>query len=172
MLQTNAIVAIYESHTEAEAAVKELYHGGFDMKTLSIVARDYHSEDEVIGYYTTGDRMKAWGKLGDFWGELWDILFGWGFFFIPGIGPVVIGGPLVSSVLSALEKTSALGGLSAFGAGLAGMGIPKNSVFRYEAALMAGKFLLVAQGTCEEVEQARRELNKTTLTEAAVHQAA
>ena len=36
----NAIVATYESHPEAEAAVKELQRAGFNMKNLSIVGRD------------------------------------------------------------------------------------------------------------------------------------
>ena len=43
-----------------EAAIKELQQSGFDMKQLSIVGRDYHTDENVIGYYTTGDRMKYW----------------------------------------------------------------------------------------------------------------
>ena len=45
---------------------------------------------------TRGDRMKYWGKLGTFWGGLWGLLFGAAFFAIPGIGPVLVAGPLVS----------------------------------------------------------------------------
>ena len=68
MSVTNAIVAIYDSHTQAEEAVKELQRSGVDMKKLSIVGKDYHTEEQVVGYYNTGDRMKYWGKLGAFWG--------------------------------------------------------------------------------------------------------
>ena len=68
----NAVVAIYKSHTEAEAGVKELQHSGFDMKKLSIVGRDYHTDEHVIGYYNAGDRMKYWGKMGAFWGGIGD----------------------------------------------------------------------------------------------------
>ena len=64
MSATNAVVAIYDSHTQAEEAVKELQKSGFDMKKLSIVGKDYHTEEQVVGYYNTGDRMKYWGKLG------------------------------------------------------------------------------------------------------------
>jgi hypothetical protein len=35
--KTNSVVAIYNSHTEAEAAVKELEKSGFDMKKLSVI---------------------------------------------------------------------------------------------------------------------------------------
>jgi len=44
MNQNNSIVAIYPSHTAAELAVKELQQSGFDMKKLSIVGRDYHTD--------------------------------------------------------------------------------------------------------------------------------
>ena len=56
------------------------------MKKLSIVGKDYHTEENVVGYYTTGDRMKYWGKLGAFWGGFWGMLFGSAFFWLPGIG--------------------------------------------------------------------------------------
>jgi uncharacterized membrane protein len=86
-------VAIYNTHTEAEAAVKTLQKAGFDMKKLSIVGKDYHSEQHVVGYYNTADRMKAWGKMGAFWGGIWGLLFRAAFFVIPGIGPLVLGPP-------------------------------------------------------------------------------
>jgi len=40
------------------------------MKKLSIVGKDYHAEEHVLGYYNTGDRIKYWGKLGAFWGRI------------------------------------------------------------------------------------------------------
>ena len=66
MAENNAVVGIYNSHTEAEASIKELQRSGFDMKKLSIVGKDYHTEEHVVGYYNTGERMKVWGKLGPF----------------------------------------------------------------------------------------------------------
>jgi hypothetical protein len=44
MTNNDSIVAIYPSHTAAEAAVKELQQSGFDMKKLSIVGLDYHTD--------------------------------------------------------------------------------------------------------------------------------
>jgi len=99
----NVGIAIFNTHGEAENVVKELQKSGFDMKKLSIVGKDYHTEEQVVAYYNTGDRMKYWGKLGAFWGGLWGILFGAAFFWIPGIGPLVVAGPLVSAIVGALE---------------------------------------------------------------------
>ena len=149
------VVAIYNTHTEAEKGVKELQKSGFDMKKISIIGRDYHSEEDVIGYYNTGDRVKYWGKLGAFWGGFWGLLFGSALFFVPGIGPVAVGGPLVSWIIAALEGAVAIAGLSAIGAALYSIGIPKDSIVKYETALKANKFIVIFHGSGEDVEKAR-----------------
>jgi uncharacterized membrane protein len=155
MSEQNAVVAVYASHLEAEAAVKELQRGGIDMHSLSIVGKDSHTDEHVVGYYNTGDRMKYWGKTGAFWGGFWGLLFGSAFFAIPGLGPVLVAGPLVAWIVGGLEGAAVVGGLSAIGAGLYGMGIPKNSVVEYELALKTDKFLLMVHDKASEVEKAK-----------------
>jgi hypothetical protein len=154
-------VAVYPAHPAAEAAVKELQKSGFDMKKLSIVGRDYHTDEHVIGYYNAGDRMKYWGKMGAFWGGLWGMLFGSAFFLIPGIGPLIVAGPLVAWIVGALEGAVVVGGLSAVGAGLYSLGIPKDSILRYERALKTDKFVLIAHGSVDEITRAKDILNRT-----------
>jgi hypothetical protein len=44
MNTSDLAVAIYDSHEQAEDAVGELAKSGFDMKTISIVGRDYHTK--------------------------------------------------------------------------------------------------------------------------------
>jgi len=153
-------VATYSSHTAAEAAIKELQSSGFDMKKLSIVGRDYHTDEHVVGYYSTGDRMKSWGKMGAFWGWIWGCLFGSAFFFIPGIGPLMVAGPLVVWIVGALETAVVVGGLSALGAGLFSLGIPKDSILKYETALKTDKFLVIAHGSADEVARAKDILSR------------
>ena len=48
-----------------------------------------------------------------------------------------------------------LGGLSAIGAGLYSIGIPKDSIVEYEAAIKSDQFVLVAHGTVAEIERAK-----------------
>jgi uncharacterized membrane protein len=166
----SSVVAIYDTHDKAEAAIKELQKSGFTMKNLSIVGKDYHSEEHVVGYYNAGDRMAFWGKLGAFWGGFWGLLFGSAFFFIPGIGPLVVFGPLVSWIVGALEGAVVVGGLSALGAALFSVGIPKDSIIKYEKALKADKFLVIAHGTPEQVTNAHRILDMAGASEAVIHQ--
>src|SRR6266705_350597 len=142
-----AVVAVYNTHPEAEAGVRELQKAGFDTKKLSIVGKDYHTEEHVVGYYNSGDRMKYWGKTGALWGGLWGLLFGAAFFWVPGLGPLLVAGPLTASIIAALESAVVVGGLSVLGAALYSSGIPKDSVVTYETAIRADKFLLVGHGT-------------------------
>jgi hypothetical protein len=167
--EMNAAVAIYDHHVDAEGAVKELQKSGFDMKKLSIVGKDYHTEEHVVGYYNAGDRMKYWGKLGAFWGGIWGLLFGAAFFAIPGLGPVLVAGPLVSWIVSALEGAAVVGGVSAVGAGLYSIGIPKDSALKYETALKANRFVVVAHGTAEEVARAKDTIHTTNPAEVNLH---
>ncbi len=155
MSQKGTVAAVYSTHTDAEAAVRELQRAGFDMKKLSIVGKEYRTEEHVVGYYNAGDRMRYWGKMGAFWGGLWGLLFGSAFFWIPVIGPVLVAGPLASAITGALEGAVVVGGLTALGAGLYGVGIPKDSILQYETALKSDKYLLVAHGTPEEVAKAK-----------------
>jgi hypothetical protein len=169
MTNENAIVAVYNDHIQAEQAVDQLKRAGFDMKKLSIVGKDYHTEENVVGYYNTGDRMKHWGKMGAFWGGIWGLLFGAAFFFVPGIGPVLVAGPVAAWIVAALEGAVVVGGLSAIGAGLYSIGIPKDSVLRYDVALKADKFLLIAHGTADEVAKAKEIIGRTSPVEVNVH---
>ncbi|HVB79355.1 MAG TPA: general stress protein [Candidatus Binataceae bacterium] len=171
MSETNALVAVYDTHTQAEDAVKELQRSGFDMRKMSIVGKDYHPEEHVVGYYNTGDRMKFWGKLGAFWGGIFGLFFGGAFFLIPGIGPVLAAGPLVSMIIGALEGGVVVGGLDAIGAGLYSIGIPKDSILKYESSLKANKFLLMAHGTAAEVAKARDIMQTAHPAELAMHAA-
>ena len=156
-----AVIAVYNTHTEAETAVKELQRGGFDMKKLSVVGKDYHTDEQVVGYYNTGDRMKSWGKWGALWGGLWGLLFGAAFFWVPGVGPLLVAGPLAAAIVASLESAVVVAGLSVLGAALWSIGIPKDSVLRYETAVKSNKFLLVAHGTAAEVAKAKEILHTT-----------
>lgn len=169
MSDKNSVVGVYETHQQAEDAIRELQKSGFDMKKLSIVGKDYHTEEHVVGYYNLGERMKSWGKLGAFWGGIWGFLFGAAFFFIPGVGPVAVGGPLVSWIVGALEGAVVVGGLSALGAGLFSIGIPKDSIIKYETQIKADKFVVVTHGSEEEMKKAYEILAKTSATEINQH---
>ncbi len=169
MQEQNSVVAVYGTHVEAEEAVKKLQRGGIDMHSLSIIGKETHTEEHAVGYYNTGDRMKHWGKTGAFWGGLWGMLFGSAFFIIPGIGPMLVAGPLVAWIVGALEGAALVGGLSAVGAGLIGLGIPKDSVVQYELALKTDQYLLLVSDSPSEIARAKQIIGTTRPVQSTVH---
>jgi uncharacterized membrane protein len=113
--------------------------------------------------------VRFWGKTGAFWGALAGILFSSAFLLIPVVGHVIVLGPLVSSLVGGLEGAAVGGGASALFAALVGLGIPKDSVVQYETDVKTGKFLVVAQGTPEEVARAKSLLSESGPESVAAH---
>jgi hypothetical protein len=113
--------------------------------------------------------MMYWGKMGAFWGGFWGLLFGSAFFMIPGLGPILAAGPVVAWIVGALEGAALVGGVSALGAGLYSMGIPKDSIVKYETALKTDQFLLIAHGTVGEVAKAKDIIETTHPSQLALH---
>ncbi|MFY9832447.1 MAG: hypothetical protein WAK66_07000 [Methylocystis sp.] len=169
MEKDDTIVAVFDDHQAAEAAVKKLAGAGIDIKHLSVVGKGYHIDEKVVGFYNTGDRVKFWGKAGAFWGGLWGWLGGL-FLTIPVVGHVIVIGYLAAIALSAIEGAIVAGGLSALGAALYSIGIPKDSVIAYEAAVKTDRFLVMAHGPTEEVARARTVLKAFSPSRLDVHE--
>ncbi|MEW6414327.1 MAG: general stress protein [Pseudomonadota bacterium] len=155
MKDLNSVIGVYDTHDAAETAVRALQRSGFDIKRLSIIGKGYRSEEHPVGFYTTGDRMKTWGGIGAFWGGLWGLLFGGAFYWVPGFGPLAAAGAIASLLAGALEGAVLVGGLSALGAGLVGLGMSKEDAIKYERDLKADRYLLFVHGTQAEVDAAR-----------------
>ncbi len=169
MAHPESVIAVYKSHQAAESAIKQLTAAGFDMKDLSLVGKGYHTEEKVVGFYNMGDRIKFWGTRGAFWGGFWGLFLGGLFMTIPVVGHVVILGYFAAVVVSGVENAIIVGGLSALGAALYGMGIPKDSVIEYENALKADDFLVMVHGGNAEIERARALLGTTGAASVDVH---
>jgi len=165
----NSVVAVYPTHTEADQAVKELQRGGVDMHKLSIVGKGYHTDEHAVGYYNAGDRMMYWGKVGAFWGGFWGLLFGSAFFMIPGLGPILAAGPVVAWIVAGLEGAVEVGAMGALGAGLFSIGIPKDSIVKYETALKTDQFVLIVHGTAAEVANAKDIIETTHPAHVSLH---
>ncbi len=169
-VQQHAVVAVFTRHQDAEAAVRKLASGGFDMTHYSIVGQGFHSEEKVVGFYNMGDRIKFWGKNGAFWGGLWSLFFGGIFLTIPMVGPVMVLGHLAAMVVAAVEGAIIFGGLSALGAALFSIGIPKDSVIEYEQAVKTDGFLVVAHGSADEMARSKAILQASNPARVDVHE--
>jgi hypothetical protein len=166
---TDSVVAVFADHQAAEAAIKKLAEDGFAMKHLSVIGKGYHTEEKVVGFYNAGDRIKFWGTRGAFWGGLWGLFFGGLFMTTPIVGPVIVLGYLASIIISAVESAVVVGGISALGAALCSIGIPKDSVVQYEADVKADRFVVMAHGSPSEMERAKAILGTANPSRLDVH---
>jgi hypothetical protein len=82
---------------------------------------------------------------------------------------VLVGGPLAAWIVASLEDAAVVGGLSAIGAGLYRVGVPKNSIVTYETAIKAGQYLVVAHGTSAEADKAKDILSTLKPTDLTDH---
>ena len=169
MKTDDTVIAVFSDHLAAEIAVKKLAAAGFEMKKLSVVGKGYHTEEKVVGFYNIGDRVKFWGANGAYWGGLWGLFFGGLFLTVPLVGHVMVLGYLAALAVSAIEGAVVTGGLSAIGAALFSIGIPRDSVIEYEAAVKADDFLVMAHGTAEELVRAKAILDAAKPSRVDVH---
>lgn len=166
MQEINPSQYIFNTHVEAEEAIRALGKSGFDVKMLSLIGKGYHSEEHPIGFYTAGDRIKTWGGLGAFWGGIWGLLLAPAVFVLPGLGLVAMAGPIVAALVGALEGAVVMGGVSGLVAAMTQLGVPKDQVVKYETAVKADKYVLLVHGDKVDVAEASSFLSRARSWEA------
>jgi hypothetical protein len=157
-------IGVYDNLAQAEEAVSMLDWGGFPIKQISIVGQDSEHERDVQGYVTFEDVAKKGAGLGALAGGLLGLLTVAASIWIPGLGRLLVAGPLATALLELLggmEGTvvgAAWGGI--LGA-LAGWGVSAQHILKYEEHLKAGKYLVIAHGSPAEMERAHRIMHST-----------
>jgi hypothetical protein len=155
-----AVFGIYKTTLQAEQSVDQLLTAGFSNDAISVLFPDIQSSKEFAHEKntkapegtTTG--VAAGGVVGGTLG----LLAGIGMLAIPGVGPFIAAGPIMSA-LAGLGVGGAVGG---FIGALVGMGIPEYEAKRYEGLVKEGGVLLsVHCDTSHEIAQAKDLLRHT-----------
>jgi hypothetical protein len=169
MSQESSVVGIYAHLDTAEEAVQKLGQGGFPIQHVSIIAKDLGTEKKIHGYVTSCDVAKSSARTGAWVGGIFGLLVGAAFLWVPGVGPLIVAGSLSSALLGGVEGAVAGAAFSGLLGWLAGLGISKQHILKYEESVKAGKYLVIAHGTPEDVKKARGILEGTKPTELNVH---
>ena len=169
MPEEDTMVAVYGLHEDAEAAIKRLRDLGFGAGSFSIAGRNFHTVEGVVGYSTSGGVARPYGKLGPFWNGLLRSFSESALFWVPGLGPLVLAGELVSRVLQASEDNVIVYGLSMVGVALYSMGIPEYSILSCEDALRRDQFVIVAHGNAHDVTRAKEALATSEAESTEIH---
>jgi hypothetical protein len=149
-----AVFGIYPNATQAERTVDQLLAAHFRNDDISVLLPDNKStkgfahEKNTKAPEGTTTGVTTGGAIGGTLG----LLAGIGALAIPGVGPFIAAGPIMSA-LAGLGVGGAVGGL--IGA-LVGMGIPEYEAKRYEGRIKEGGVLLsVHCDTSEEINRAK-----------------
>lgn len=155
-----AVFGIYQTRLQAERSVDDLRAAGFSTDDISVLlpdtqsSKDFAHEKNTKAPEGTTAGVTAGGLIGGTLG----LLAGIGALAIPGVGPFIAAGPIMSA-LAGLGAGGAVGGL--IGA-LVGMGMPEYEAKRYEGRIKAGGVLLsVHCDTSDEINRAKDLLKHT-----------
>lgn len=144
------IFGVFAEREKAEEAINELESEGFDPKDISIVMQNHDDAKEI--HNNTGARVAggvtAGATTGAVIGGLAGLLIGIGTIAIPGIGGLLIAGPLVAALgLTGAAATTVAGATTgALAGGLIGalvkLGIPEEDAKVYEDRVKNGAILV------------------------------
>ena len=164
-----SVVGVYDTLGRAEAAVRALDAGQFPVNQISILAKDIQDEKKVHGYVTACDVSASGAKTGAWVGGIFGLLVGAAFLWVPGVGPMIVAGSLTAALAGGAEGAllgAATGGILS---GLAAWGIGKQHILKYEETVKAGKYVVVAHGSPEQVARAEDILKGTGAAELTPH---
>jgi len=152
-------IGVFANENDLDRSLRELRDAGFPMDNVSVIAKDsdrvgqLRETDEKVGHEPEKG-AKIGSVTGTALGMLAGLLAGVGTILVPGIGGIVATGTIGTT----LGTTLAGGGVGAVSGGLvgalAGWGVPEDRAKIYSDRLAAGDFLLVIDGTPDEVTRA------------------
>src|SRR5262245_20839475 len=169
MSTEQSVVGIYPHIDSAEDAVRQLGQDGFPVEQVSIIAQNLGTEKKVHGFVTSCDVAKASARSGAWVGGIFGLLVGAAFVWVPGVGPLVVAGSLTAALAGGLEGAVAGAAFSGILGWLSSLRISKEHILKYEESVTAGKYLVLAHGSAEEVKKAQQILEGTGASELTVH---
>lgn len=169
MSHERSVIGVYKHIDEAEGAVQKLGESGFPIDQVSIVAKDLGTEKKVHGFVTSCDVGKSAAQTGAWVGGIFGLLVGAAFFWVPGVGPLIVAGSLTAALAGGLEGAVAGAAVTGFLGWLTALGISKEHILKYQESVKAGRYLVIAHGTADQVATAKKTLEATQPAELNAH---
>jgi hypothetical protein len=139
----------------AEAAIRHLAAGGVPVNTISIIGRNFETREDIQGFYRPEDAALIGAGQGAWYGGLFGLMMGaMGFFVFPGLGALMVLGPLSGVIAGAVGGA----GVGALINALMAAGVPQDQALKYQERLQAGEFLVIVNGTPADAKRAHEML--------------
>ncbi|MDD2823403.1 MAG: DUF3341 domain-containing protein [Candidatus Daviesbacteria bacterium] len=171
---TETVIGIFKSQEHVSMIIDELKELGYDPKSMSIlmkhVQEEGHEHGDTRSSHVAGSTVSG-ATTGGLLGGLAGLLVGLGVFTIPGVGPLLVGGPIAGALgitgAVATTVTGAAEGIVAGGliGGLMGLGMHEEEARKYEEEIMSGGILLAVSAPDEKAEEVQNLLTKHGATE-------
>lgn len=161
------VLAFFDREEAAQRALDSLVDADFPLDRVSVLGRPGASGDDPLGLYypSTGERIRGWGKMGALWGGLLGLFGGAvGMFVVPGLGPMMIAGPLVNALIGAGVGSALMAGgasLSQLTVAIHRMGVPEERLHETQQLIEAGHYVLLLILHRDETARWTRLLEKT-----------
>jgi hypothetical protein len=131
------VVGMFKNRHHAEAAIRDLKRAGFTDEQIGVALQDVGEQQELMD--TTSSNAAEGAAKGAVSGGVVGGLIGLlGSLLVPGVGPVIVGGVLASTLTGA-GIGAATGGL--IGA-LIGLGVPEEDARHFDQGLRSGGMLV------------------------------
>lgn len=173
-MKRDHLIAVYDTHEDAVKAVKMLEElGNIDKKDISVLGRssEYEPKDSLEIEKENAD-IVDWGKTGAALGGLYGFLAGAFFMWVPGFGPLIAAGPIISSLAGALGGAAVVGSISAVGSWLVDIGVEEAEAHRYANLIKEGKLIVLVHGSGDMIEKAKEILSKEGKADIKLHKKA
>lgn len=174
--QYKRVVGVFKRREDLESALSALSDAGIQKEHISLLAK--HVENVEGAEELTdpqGNEAKEGAGIGattgTVLGGIGGFLVGAGVLAIPGVGPVLAAGVGISEIAATLAGAgigAAAGGL--VGA-LVGAGIPEEHAKNYEKRIKAGDYLLMVDGTVNDIRNVESILRDRHIEDMATYDA-
>ena len=142
-------IAVYKSHEKALEAVNDLKKSGFPINQISLLGEAQIIDDHMhLKSLEPAKTMPI--AIGAMAGIVVGLLSGIGIFAIPGFGFLYGAGAIIGA-MGGLDLGIISGGLAVV---LTNIGVEEDEVIKYEEHIKAGRFVVIANGTKEEINKA------------------
>lgn len=138
------ITGLFDTYSDASAAVSQLETAGVASKDISIVSNnaDNRHENEMSG---AAEGAGAGAGIGAVVGGAGGLLTGLGIMAIPGVGPVVAAGWLAATAAGAVAGAMAGGAAGGLIGALTDSGVPEEDAHVYAEGVRRGGTLVTAR---------------------------
>ncbi len=162
------LVGIFDNGKDATNAVEKLLEEDFPADRISLLQKAKGHGDDMLGlsYSNTEQRVKVWSKQGIVWGSLWGLLTGLsGLFVLPGMGALLVAGPIVNALGGAVAGATLGGGamagaaiLTELASALHELGIPKKELELIHQRIEQGDYIVILHCAENEANDFNRNL--------------